>query len=238
MNDDMNDDEMMARVPDPMNLSHLTDLPQQIARGMRMADMTFGAITGNSREAGEPMSVIQSNNEKEEEGGPFFYECKNCGATWSEAARKDLQGCCTCGCYSTKLRNLEDVVRRGLRVDQGGQVHISRRSPVATLPAATSSQPPILGKQSQEEYERRLDELWATLPPFSLSLVLEGNYYIHRLDLRWKRVYCDVRIIPDPHSCLLVWAGEWLVYEDEEEAGKWLRMWPIGGRKSKETEPK
>ena len=65
---------------------------------------------------------------------------------------------------------------------------------------------------------RERDELWAKLPMFDLAKARAGVPYFHLFDFPQLVAYSDVRRIDGPHSGYLVWAGEWLVYGDDDQA--------------------
>lgn len=162
----------------------IADLPHQIYSGMRMADLTFAALTGD-REAGEPLPTPTT----------------------------------------TASASVTPPPSPALALDPK-QVITHAPGKFTPLPSAPSPSAPC----------SLTDEEWRQLPPFSLSLALAGHPYLHQFDARWGRTYRDVRLVEggegvgEGEEAILLWAGEWLVFKDEEEAGERVRMWEGKGR--------
>lgn len=70
-------------------------------------------------------------------------------------------------------------------------------------------------------------EEFYTLKPFNLTEACAGVPYVHQFDRdKGYPRYSDVRIIPPPYHTLLVWAGEWIPYEDDDPGFAYIRMAP------------
>ena len=84
---------------------------------------------------------------------------------------------------------------------------------------------------------------WEELPPFNLEAALRGepcvfvSDYHHAAKFGFReRVCTDCRRIAEPHSGVMIYAGEWLVYNEGtgddsvEQMSEHFRMIPKGGR--------
>jgi hypothetical protein len=61
------------------------------------------------------------------------------------------------------------------------------------------------------------EAIWRKLPPFNFGQAQAGKPYIHRHDVQSQRHYRLAGRIEGEHAATLIWAGEWLVYEDDCE---------------------
>ena len=89
------------------------------------------------------------------------------------------------------------------------------------LPEVTA---PVMPPDKEIRVKERLGiptKPWADLPPFNLEAALAGKPYYGVWGYEKARIngkQClpehDCRVICEPHSGVMIWAGEWLVYYD------------------------